>query len=653
MTIRAKSMIRCFGCMEKYEGLAPGGGAIGVCPRCGYVKGAPAKEVYHLPPGSILQDKYLVGRALGYGGFGVTYAGYDILLERRVAIKEYLPTNFSTRIPGQTKLSIYAGENEEQFQAGLKSFVEEAGRLSKFNPLPGTVDIYDCFQQNDTGYIVMEYLEGRTIKETLAKNGVFEYAAAKGIVLKALETLKEVHKEGIIHRDIAPDNIFLLEGDDVRLIDFGAARYATTLHSKSLSVILKPGYAPEEQYRSRSGQGPWSDVYALAATFYKMITGVTPEESMERMVKDDLKEPSKLGVKLPGNDENAIMNALLVKASDRTQSADEFARQLTASTEVRRTASTMRKYDAGRTPRWIKILASCLGAIAVALVALVLTGAIDIQSGALVSALSSMRPLTEDEARVPSIIGKLYEEADKAAADVSLQLVMVNKEFNDNVEAGKVVSQNPLPGRIQRKGDSIEVVISAGKSVEIEKSVVPDVTFRTWEEAWDMLVEADITAFKIAYVRSDTVQEDNIISQSIEAGKHITESEPLTIVISQGSGSDGSQDAPDEFNILFGDFDWRISSVENNGYYECDIPGHDHQYLFNLSIDAEKVIERSEWMQYYNAGDFDACIRSSYKEWESDINPDSDDLTFISCALLLFLERHGYSRDEAISVITE
>jgi len=529
----ASAMIRCMGCMREYRERTPNGETV-VCPHCGYVKNSPAKEAYHLPPGSILQGKYIVGKVLGYGGFGVTYIGYDAQLDRKIAIKEYFPTNFSTRMPGQTKLTIYDGEDGEQFLAGLKSFVEEARRLSKLNSLPGTVDIYDSFQQNDTGYIVMEFLDGKTVKEILAEKGLFQYEAAKAIILKILDTLKAVHKEGIIHRDIAPDNIFLLDEDDVRLIDFGASRYATTLHSKSLSVILKPGYAPEEQYRSCGNQGSWSDVYALAATFYKMITGITPEESVERMIKDDLTAPSKAGAKLPLNDENAIMNALLVKASDRTKSADEFERQLTTRDDVRRMNSTIKKYDSGRTPLWIKLLASCLIAIIVLLGTLLFTGVINLEEGAFVSAISGWIPLAENEVRIPELRNESYQEASTFSASDELNLIVTDSVFSEIVDSGITLTQEPLPGRIVLKQTVIEVTVSRGVETLIEEGIMPNVLFSTPSEAGIALKNAGII-YNIVYEESDTVLENTIIRQSPNPGERLADDEIALVTISDGS----------------------------------------------------------------------------------------------------------------------
>ncbi len=316
-------MERCLGCMELIDDQAE------VCPLCGYFKGSGVKEAYYLEPGTVLKGQYLLGKVLGYGGFGVTYIGYDNKLQRKIAVKEYLPSDYATRKPGTKEPVIYSGDAREQFMAGLSSFLGEARNLAGFGGIPEIVDIYDCFKENGTGYIVMEYLKGKTVKELLAREGRFPYQKAEEIILHVLDGLEAVHKEGIIHRDIAPDNIFVTDEGEIKLLDFGAARYAASIYSRSLSVILKPGYAPEEQYRSHGQQGPWTDIYGVGATFYRMITGERPPESLERMIVDDLKRPSELGMEIPPEKEEILMKSLKVQMEDRIQSAEEFKEELT------------------------------------------------------------------------------------------------------------------------------------------------------------------------------------------------------------------------------------------------------------------------------------------------------------------------------------
>lgn len=314
----------CMGCMSELEAEQS------VCPYCGYREGTAVEEAYYLEPGSILAERYIAGRVLGYGGFGVAYIGWDLILKQKVAIKEYFPCDYATRGLGFRNLSIYSGDAYGQFQKGLDSFLSEAKKLAQFHYIDGVVRIYDCFQENNTGYIIMEYLNGQNIREILQKKKKYPYDEAEKIILRVLDTLTEVHKQGIVHRDIAPDNIFLTTDGDVKLLDFGAARYAASMESRSLSVILKPGYAPEEQYRSHGDQGPWTDVYGVGATFYRMLTAVPPEASIERMIDDKLLPPSQMGVSIPPEKEAALLKSLNVHREDRFQSAEEFKNALLA-----------------------------------------------------------------------------------------------------------------------------------------------------------------------------------------------------------------------------------------------------------------------------------------------------------------------------------
>ena len=221
---------RCLGCMEMF------GEEFELCPHCGYIVGSRAEEAIHMEPGTILAERYIIGKVIGYGGFGVTYIGWDAKLEQKVAIKEYLPSEFSTRIPGQSQVSVFNGAKNEQFVSGLNKFVDEAKRLSKFQKEDGIVRIFDCIAENDTAYIVMEYLEGETLAERLKREKTIPEQEAVNILMPVMKSLEVVHKEGIIHRDIAPDNIFITNDGKVKLIDFGASRFATTSHSRSHAV---------------------------------------------------------------------------------------------------------------------------------------------------------------------------------------------------------------------------------------------------------------------------------------------------------------------------------------------------------------------------------------------------------------------------------
>ena len=447
--------------------------SLAVCPRCGYAEGTPPKESYHMKPGFVLHGKYIIGRVLGYGGFGITYIAWDYALGRKVAIKEFLPGDFATRMPGETVVTVYNGEATIQFEAGLERFMEEAQRLAKFNSTGSIVDIYDTFIENSTGYIVMQCLEGETVKDLMKKNGVMPYESARLIIIEVLKTLSEVHKEGIIHRDISPDNIFITNDNQVKLLDFGAARYASGFHSKSLSVILKPGYAPEEQYRSHGNQGPWSDVYATSATLYKMITGITIEESMERTVVDNVKSPLELGVDLPEGANTAIMNALNIHAELRTQTAEDFIREL-ESEQVERIIDKPKKSDAGKLPLWLKIAIPSVVAIAMALVTLVAVGVIEIPY----FITSGLQANVED--RVPSVINQMMNDGQETLSKERLGMQIIGQDYDEYAQKDIIKTQSPAGGRMiaecyfdnATNKYMVYVVVSGGPSPRVVTRVV-------------------------------------------------------------------------------------------------------------------------------------------------------------------------------------
>ena len=232
-----------------------------VCASCQTDDRTWPESVYALAPGTTLNGKYLMGRLLGSGGFGNTYLALDTSLGIRVAIKEYLPRELAGRERNQSAVYVFSRDDQAQFQHGLEKFLEEAKALARFQDHPGIVAVRDFFHANGTAYIAMEYVDGLTLKDYVKqKGGRLPVAQVLQIMTPLMDALREVHRAGMLHRDISPDNIYITRKGQVKLLDFGAARHAMGDVSKSLSIILKPGYAPAEQYTSRGRQGPWTDV---------------------------------------------------------------------------------------------------------------------------------------------------------------------------------------------------------------------------------------------------------------------------------------------------------------------------------------------------------------------------------------------------------
>lgn len=314
----------CVGCMENDSGET-------ICPTCGRPFDLPPRSPLQLKPRTVLHDQYLIGRALGDGGFGITYLSWDLGLESRLAIKEYMPNGVAGR-GGETRVVPYTEQTKQEFEWGLDRFLEEARVLKKFSSHPGIVSVDTVLKDNGTAYVVMEYLDGVTFEEFLSRRGGrITFETAMRVVLPATDALAAVHAEGILHRDVSPDNIYLTRAGKVKLIDFGAARNALGQKSRNLSVILKEGYAPEEQYRASGIQGPWTDVYAMAATLYHAITGRIPQPALDRQAQDNLQWPSQMQIQIDPRDEAALMKALSIKANDRFQSMEDFKAAITGS----------------------------------------------------------------------------------------------------------------------------------------------------------------------------------------------------------------------------------------------------------------------------------------------------------------------------------
>lgn len=303
----------------------------GVCNVCGKSDSAVAGDRRHLPPRTILRGKYLIGEAIGGGGFGITYLAFDLDLEIRVAVKEFFPRDFVGRdTEDRLTLLPYEGECGTFFEAEKEKFINEAKRLAKFRGKPGIVSVLDYFQENGTAYIVMEYIEGATLRAYhMATGSALDVQAVLRLMKPVIAILDMVHQEGIIHRDISPDNIMINPKEEkVYLIDFGTAREASLDGERSLSVYMKHGYTPAEQ-RSRHGvQGPWTDVYALCATIYRCITNRYVPEVNDRIFGEELIKPSDMGIAISPQVEAALLHGLAIKPEDRIQSMAQLMFEL-------------------------------------------------------------------------------------------------------------------------------------------------------------------------------------------------------------------------------------------------------------------------------------------------------------------------------------
>lgn len=344
-------MGKCFSCFKDTDSTT-------VCPFCGAKLETEPVEPIHLTPGTILADRYVIGLAVGSGGFGIIYQAWDMKLDTVIAVKEFFASRLVTRAAG-TKEVIANKKSLVEFQYRKARFLSEARNMAKFGSHKNIPNVFEFFEENNTAYIVMELLRGVALNEYLQGNeGIIDQDFALLIANEVGNALISLHDKGIIHRDVAPDNIYISSGKEIRikLLDLGAAKLTDSTEDV-IDIILKPGYSPVEQYDNTMSIGAWTDVYALGATLYLMLTGVKPEESTNRKIKDEVLPPREINPEISENLSNAIMKAIAVDKHMRFKTVSDFLKAINGEKSVLPLAKE-RKRRKGK--RLVGIFAACV-----------------------------------------------------------------------------------------------------------------------------------------------------------------------------------------------------------------------------------------------------------------------------------------------------
>ena len=281
----------------------------------------------YLNAGVILHDRYRVNSVIGQGGFGITYDGTDLNLDMHIAIKEYFPKHIASRYNIYSKNVTYSSENASLYEHGMRNFLKEARNMAKFTGQENFVYVSDYFSENGTAYIIMEYVPGKNLKNFLEEHGLLTLDEVMRIINPVMNAVEVIHERNMIHRDISPSNIMILPDGKVKLLDFGAVREvsAETQSLSTMSSVYKYGYSPIEQQTRDLKQGTYSDVYALCATIYKMLTGITPPSPFARLSGEEiLLPPSQVGVQISSSQEETLMEGLAIYGNDRIQTVGEL-----------------------------------------------------------------------------------------------------------------------------------------------------------------------------------------------------------------------------------------------------------------------------------------------------------------------------------------
>lgn len=317
-------MKRCLNCMNVYDD------DLIECPHCNFREGTQAETEYHLAPGVIVGERYIIGVALGHGGFGITYKAWDEKLETVIAIKEFFPAHLVSRIPGRQEVNLQGERRRDLYHKEMQKFLQEARTLAKFNSHPNIVHVSDYFEANNTAYMVMEYLDGidllKYVKEK--RNQRMSPEETLPIISDVCKAMEAIHREGIVHRDVSPDNIRITSAGKVKLLDFGAAKESQISNASEFTVVIKPGYAPPEQYMKKSKIGPWTDVYALCATMYRLLTGKKPAEASDRRAEECLIAPRELNPELPLWLEQVILRGMALEPENRFRDIEQLEKAL-------------------------------------------------------------------------------------------------------------------------------------------------------------------------------------------------------------------------------------------------------------------------------------------------------------------------------------
>ncbi len=530
-------MQKCFNCLNDFDIDIDT-----ICPFCGYYQNEQFENENKknaLVPGTILKNQYYIGKVLGIGGFAITYIAHDNARNCKVAIKEFFPSGIALRSENGNDVFPQPGDAELQFERGLEKFFEESSQLAKVGTHQGIVNVFETFHINGTAYIVMEFVNGESLESYLSENSTMDYKELFAILVPICESLDHIHtNERIVHKDIAPDNIMLQPNGKGKLIDFGASGVSGNINR---DFILKHGYAPVEQYDVEDTCTPLTDVYAMSATVYHMLTGKKPlrsdkrKEAIEKGEKDPLLPISDYNVVLPPELEQVILKGLSINPEDRVSSMHELASVFSNYIEKDTVVISQTPPPPKKPPvALIVCIAAALAVVLGVLAIFIFGGNKKVKTGNVICT-------------VPELINKdIYSAAEYLGnfdtVTFTIEEAKTTVKTDDISLDGLIAKQEPREGSdVYESEASSEIKVAVylyeydDDKPEDEKVSVPSVVKLSAKSAEKSLKDKGFTNIKYTYTFSDTVEKDIVIAQSVTAGSKRTVDTQVILTVSKGS----------------------------------------------------------------------------------------------------------------------
>ncbi len=569
----------CLGCMSNK------GSAI-ECPKCGYVEGTPQVLPY-LEPGTLLKERYIVGRHLNANGEGVTYIGYDMTTNKKITIREYLPKTLCSRVKDDDNIIIAPG-NKLVYQDYLQDFMEIGRALAKLSSLPSIVPVIDMFEANKTAYTVYEYVDGKPLDEIIKRARRFTWEEARPLFLPLISTVNSAHAIGLVHFGICPENIIMTRSGTLKLQGFGSpdAHLAET----ELTAEFYDGFSAIEQYSLEGKKGKWTDVYAMSSVIFYALTGKRPPDAVSRSYEPRLNMPSEVAQNIPTHVVTALAGGLQVNIETRTHSMEELKNQLSnpvprkpepakpapapsapnyggerfvdepayreppvrvappaASAQMNR---PVRDYEPDDdepeiSPYKYGIISGLIGFVVLGVIALIFINLVvlpmmnknkaDDEEDTSSAYVSSQDENISSEPkvlyRVPNLVNKKWSNVDGNTKYSNFYIRLIDEVYDENYEEGKIISQTVEAGSTVELNTPIGVVVSKGSKMR----TVPNIIGMNVSDASKELEKAGLALGDQAEEYSDSYAMGKIIRlNGIEVGQKIQAGSMINVVVSLG-----------------------------------------------------------------------------------------------------------------------